>query len=75
MKTYECGHFQVEVTITGAGPFTAVGILQPYGSLQPLRRVDAEGSTEAEAETAVLKLARAAAAEMFFDDRYKRYID
>lgn len=75
MKTYPAGPFNVAIGTSAASPFEAVATIQPQNSMQPLRTVMAEGATEFEAEAAALKLAQAAAAEMWLDPRYRRYVD
>lgn len=75
MKTYEVGHFKVVIEISGTGPFTAVGDVQPYRSMETLRRVVAEGKTKQEAEEAALEKARTASAELFLEGKNRRHID
>ncbi|HDS1362292.1 TPA: hypothetical protein UL927_000515 [Stenotrophomonas maltophilia] len=75
MNTFYAGHFNVDIEITGDGPFVARGTLRPLWSQEPLRSVLGQGATEAEAVAAARELANAAATEMSLMERYRRYID
>lgn len=70
MKKYHAGPYDIDVRISGDGPFRARAFVRPQNSLKVLEYADAEGETAEAAEAAAVEGARAAAVGLPNDRRY-----